>query len=90
MKKLTKKDQAILNRLINDFNSYSELVALNHYKGHREDITEWNRGSLNIIRGYLGDFTKSRGIGLIFTCETHPFLDYELEYVTVSPVSVEK
>lgn len=84
MKKLTKKDQAILNRLINDFNSYSELVALNHYKGHKEDITEWNRGSLNIIRGYLGDFTKSRGIELIFTCETHPFLDYELEYVTVS------
>lgn len=88
MKKLTKKDQAILNRLINDFNSYSELVALNRYKKHEEGITEWNRGSLSIIRDYLTDFTKSRGIGLIFTCGTHPFLDYELEYVTVSPVSV--
>lgn len=90
MKKLTKKDQAILNRLINDFNSYSELVALNHYKKHEGRITEWNRGSLNIIREYLEDFTKSRGVGLTFTCGTHPFLDYELEYVTVSPVSVER
>lgn len=88
MKKLTKKDQAILNRLINDFNSYSELVALNRYKKHEEGITEWNRGSLSIIRDYLKDFTKSRGIGLIFTHGTHPFLDYELEYVTVSFVPV--
>ena len=84
MKKLTKKDQTILNRLIDDFNSYSELVALNYYKKHEKGITEWNRGSLSIIRNYLGDFTKSRGIELTFTCEVHPFLDYELEYVTVS------
>lgn len=90
MKKLTKKDQAILNRLINDFNSYSELVALNRYKKHEEGITEWNRGSLNTIHKYLGEFAKSRGIGLTLTCGTHPFLDFELEYVTVSPVSVEK
>lgn len=40
MKKLTKKDQVILNRLINDFNSYSELVALNRYKKHEGGITE--------------------------------------------------
>lgn len=84
MKKLTKKDQEILNRLVEDYNSYSELVALNGYKHHEKDITEWNRGSLNIIRNYLGDFAKSREVELIFTCEVHPFLDYELEYVTVS------
>lgn len=86
MKKLTKKDQAILNRLIKDFNSYSELVALNYYRKHGEDVTEWNRGSLNIIRDYLEEFTKSRGVGLNFTCGTHPFLDIELEYLTVSPI----
>ena len=84
MKKLTKKDQAILNRLINDFNAYSELVALNRYKKHEGGITEWNRGSLNTIRKYLGEFAKSRGVGLTLTCGTHPFLDFELEYVTVS------
>lgn len=84
MKKLTKKDQAILNRLIKDFNSYSELVALNRYKKHEEGITEWNRGSLSIIREYLEDFAKSIGVELTFTCGTHPFLNYELEYITVS------
>lgn len=87
MKKLTKKDQAILNRLIKDFNSYSELVALNRYRKHEEGITQWNRGSLNIIRDYLEEFAKSRGVGLNFTWGTHPFLDIELEYPTVSPIT---
>lgn len=84
MKKLTKKDQAILNHLINDFNSYSELVALNRYKKHEEGITEWNRGSLSIIRNYLEEFAKSRVVELTFTYGTHPFLGFELGYVTVS------
>lgn len=91
MKKLTKKDRAILNRLVDDFNSYSELVALNYYKKHEEGITEWNRGSLSIIRDYLTDFAKSTGVELTFICGTHPFLDYKLEYITVSytPPSVD-
>lgn len=84
MKKLTKKDQAILNRLVKDYNSYSELVALNYYRKHEKGITEWNRGSLSIIREYLEDFAKSIGVELTFTCGTHPFLNYELKYITVS------
>ena len=55
MKKLTKKDQAILNRLINDFNSYSELVALNRYKKHEEGITEW-AALKSAMRDALGRF----------------------------------
>lgn len=84
MKKLTKKDQEILNRLVEDYNSYSELVALNRYKKHERGLTEWNRGSLSIIRDYLRDFAKSCKVELIFIHEVHPFLDYELEYTTVS------
>lgn len=84
MKKLTKKDQEILNRLVRDYNSYSELVALNRYKKHEEGITEWNRGSLNTIRDYLEEFAKSIGVELTYSRGTHPFLDYELEYTTVS------
>nr|DAG77267.1 MAG TPA: hypothetical protein [Caudoviricetes sp.] len=84
MKKLTKKDQTILNRLVRDYNSYSHLVAVNRYRHHEEGTTEWNRGSLNIIRNYLGEFANSRGIELIFTCGVHSHLDTKLEYVTVS------
>lgn len=84
MKKLTKKDQEILNRLVRDYNSYSELVAINYYRKHDEGTTQWNRGSLNIIEIYLEEFIKSRGVELTYTLGTHPFLDYELEYTTVS------
>lgn len=61
MKKLTKKDQAILNRLMRDYNSYSHLVAVNYHRHHEEGTLEWNRGSLNIIRNYLEEFANSRG-----------------------------
>lgn len=84
MKKLTKKDLAILNRLVKDYNSYSELVALNYYRKHDEGITQGNRGSLNTIREYLEDFAKFIGVELTFTYGTHPFLDYELGYITAS------
>lgn len=84
MKKLTKKNLEILNRLVKDYNSYSELVALNYYRKHEEGITQWNRGSLSIIREYLEDFAKSIGVELTFTCGTHPFLDLKLEYITAS------
>jgi len=84
MKKLTKKNLEILNRLVKDYNSYSELVALNYYRKHEEGITLWNRGSLNIIEGYLDEFAKSIGVELTYTLGTHPFLNYELEYTTAS------
>lgn len=84
MKKLTKKNLEILNRLVRDYNSYSELVALNYYRNHEKGITEWNRGSLYTINGYLEEFAKSIGVELTYTWGTHPFLDYELEYTTVS------
>lgn len=84
MKKLTKKDQVILNRLVGDYNSYSRLVAINHYWNHVEGTTQWNRGSLNIIEIYLEEFAKSIRVELTYTLGTHPFLDYELEYTTVS------
>ena len=33
-----------LNHLVARFNAYSELVALNAYKGHCDDTYQWNRG----------------------------------------------
>lgn len=84
MKKISKKNLAILNCLVKYYNSYSELVALNYYQKHYEGITQWNRGSLSIIREYLEDFAKSIGVELTYTCGTHPFLDFELEYKTAS------
>ena len=84
MKKLTKKDQEILNRLVKDYNYYSEFIALNYYRKHGEAVTQWNRGSLNIIEEYLNSFAKSIGVELTYTLGTHLFVDIELEYTTVS------
>ena len=45
MKKISKKNLAFLEKLMGEFNSYSELVALNYYRGHDKETLEWNRGT---------------------------------------------
>lgn len=66
-----------IDRLVNDFNTYSELVALNYAKmaeGEKiEDILEWNRGNLNRIEEYLRDLAEANHIELVWTFEEHNF-----------------
>ena len=58
----------ILMRLVEDFNEYSELVALNRSKmkeGKCDDSTlQWNRGHLDRIEVYLNDAADSVGVTL--------------------------
>ena len=84
MKKISKKTQAFLDKLMGEFNSYSELVALNYYRGHDKETLEWNRGHLHCVEEMLKEFAELNGVNLVFTCGTHPFLEEELEYRTVN------
>lgn len=84
MKKISKKDLAFLEKLMGEFNDYSELVALNYYRGHDKETLGWNRGHLDCVKEMLKEFAKSIGVELTFTYGTHPFLDYELEYIMAS------
>ena len=84
MKKISKKNLASLEKLMGEFNGYSELVAVNHYQGHDKETLEWNRGPLDCVEGMLKDFAELNGVNLVFTCGTHPFLERELEYRTVN------
>lgn len=91
MKKISKKNLDFLKKLMGEFNSYSELVALNYYQGHDKETLEWNRGHLYCIEEMLKEFAELNEVNLVFTCGTHPykfsqfpFLEVELEYKTVN------
>lgn len=82
----------ILIRLVNDFNSYSELVALNRAQ-MKEDkcddsMLQWNRGHLNQIEEYLKEFAENARVILTWEFKEHVFGfdDWKciLEYRTVS------
>lgn len=83
MKKVSKKNLAFLERLIAEYNDYSELVAVNRDNKAEDGTLQWNRGHLYCVEELMKDFANSLGIGLVFSCRTHPFLDRELQYLTV-------
>ena len=84
MKKISKKNLAFLEKLMADFNDYSELVALNYQQKAEEGTLQWNRGHLYCVEEMLKEFAELNGVNLVFTCGTHPFLEMELEYRTVN------
>lgn len=84
MKNISNKNLAFLEKLMAEFNDYSELVALNYQQKAEEGILQWNRGSLNMVEEMLKEFAELNGVNLVLTCGTHPFLDKELEYRTVN------
>lgn len=82
-------------QLVEEFNSYSELVALNyaHMKEGKcdESTLQWNRGCLNKIENYLEQLVKSTdGVNLKWECKEHTFgfddWKRQLEYRTVQVV----
>lgn len=89
--------KAIIKRLVEDYNSYAELVALNYAKvreGECDDGTlQWNRGTLSQIKAYLTELATALQVKLCWECGDHPF-GYDdwkrsLNYRTVS-VDVEE
>lgn len=82
MKKTSKKDMAFLERLISEYNDYSELVALNYEKKSEDGTLQWNRGHLYCVEELLKEFAGSLGAKLVFIHGTHLFLDRKLQYLT--------
>ena len=82
-------------KLVKDFNTYSELVALNYSKMKEgkcdESTIQWNRGNLNRIEEYLKDLSESTpGVNLKWEYGEHTFgyddWERQLEYRTVRVV----
>lgn len=82
-------------KLVKDFNTYSELVALNCSKKKEgkcdESTLQWNRGNLNRIEEYLRELADSNpGVHLLWECKEHTFgfddWQRQLEYRTVRVV----
>lgn len=92
MKKKNKYLEEMLHKMVDDFNSYSELVALNYEKKREgkcdESTLQWNRGCLNKIEEYLKEFAAALDVGLKFDCGEHTFgyddWKRQLEYRTVT------
>lgn len=87
----------LIMHLVNDYNTYSELVALNyaHLKeGKLEDSElQWNRGHLSRIQDYLTQLAEViDGVSLEWECGVHAFAygdatrARQLEYRTVHAV----
>lgn len=85
----------LIMRLVKDFNTYSELVALNYSQMKEgkcdESTLQWNRGNLSRIEEYLKDLAGSmKGVNLKWECEEHTFgyddWKRQLEYRTVRVV----
>jgi len=67
----------MIGKLVEEFNGYSELVALNYAQikeGKCDDGTlQWNRGSLNKIEEHLRMFAEMCGVKLYWDCREHIF-----------------
>ncbi len=82
----------MIQKLVADFNNYSELVALNYSKQKEgecdEGILQWNRGNLNRIEEYLKEMAEALGVKLVWKCKEHTFgyddWKRQLTYRTVS------
>lgn len=79
-------------KLVEDFNTYSELVALNRAKlmnGEGDiELLEWNRGNLYRIEEYLKILEEdTKGVNIKWECKEHNFgyddWAIKLEYRTV-------
>lgn len=86
--------QAMLQRLVDDFNEYSELVALNYEQKKEgkfdESSLQWNRGHLSQIEEYMKMLAEKMGVGVRFKYKPHIFGQDDwkrtLEYWTVELV----
>lgn len=84
--------EKLLCKLIGEFNSYSELVALNRAQQKEgkcgEGTLQWNRGSLNIIEDHLKMVAGELGVKLTYDYMEHDFgcddWARKLKYITVS------
>jgi len=81
----------LLETLIEEYNDYSELVALSRAKMKEgkgiDGMLEWNRGCLNKIGEHLEKVAEIMGVKLEYRCERHVFgfddWRRDLEYRTV-------
>lgn len=87
--------RTFIMKLVKDFNTYSELVALNYSKKKEgkcdESTLQWNRGNLNRIEEYLRELADSNSsVHLFWECKEHTFgfdnWQRQLEYRTVQVV----
>lgn len=83
MKKVSKTNMVFLEKLMAEFNDYSELVALNYQQKAEQGTLQWNRGHLYCVEENLKAFAELLKVNLIWVYGTHPFLERELEYRTV-------
>lgn len=69
--------KAMLEKLVEDFNNYSELVALNYAQKKEgkcdEGTLQWNRGNMNRIEEYMKGLADVMGVKLEYEYGVHSF-----------------
>lgn len=87
-----KTTKEMIQKLMKDYNNYSELVALNYEKKREgncdEGTLQWNRGHLYCIEDYLKALAEDMNLSLAWKCEEHTLnygdVERKLTYRTIS------
>lgn len=64
----------VLDKLISDYNTYSELVALNRVQHHDPSITQWNSGRLDSTEAYMAELADILGVRLTYLFGDHGYV----------------
>ena len=75
----------LLNHLVSRFNDYSELVALNYYRGHEENTIAWNRGHEDTYEEEARDLAGKMGRKINYEMRRSKYYEgepneFEIEY----------
>lgn len=79
----------LLRHLVNRYNDYSQLVAINYHKKHDEGTLQWNRGSKDVYKEEAEELAQKLGRKVEYALKTEKILadtpeEYEVEYLRMS------
>lgn len=90
MKELTEIElRRIICSLTEDYNTYSELIALSRVNNANVGILEWNRGNLNRVETYLKKMAQICDVKLIWGIEEPHFFSDKFPVLIYKTVSSE-
>lgn len=74
----------LLGNMIEDYNTYSQLVAFNLRYGSDEGTLQWNKASMKYAEDYMERLAKILGVKLEYVFSNGGGLSFE--YLTVKEV----
>lgn len=75
--------RSLLSRMVEDYNTYSQLVAFNNCYGADDGTIQWNKGCLKSAEDYMERLAEILGVKLRYEFSDH---GCSFQYLTVKEV----